>query len=195
MELPELVVRALIETIILLGFLGLTLKSARMTFGRQVGKPFRATESFLLVSFFVLWGFAQGLDRFQYEYPNGYTSAPISRFAMYQYQDDEKVRVSWQWRVGNRGEVSNLNLAALFPAISVPGISSRMTYLAGFRDGAGKADPDITRELNSWATGIFRELRSRGHNVQTLMFLEVSLPDGEARKLMEWEWGKIEFEH
>lgn len=185
---PELIARAALEAVFLVALLGSVLVFSRL---RKRLAPLGAGLIVVVLAFFGLWGAAQLLDRWQYDYPQGPSAVPLTRFAMYQVQIAESVRETYGWELDRGdGDVDELNIADEFESIGLPPLSTRMRVLLNWAQEPVGSDDHVAaeHELALYALGLVRAVGATGDADATVRFLEVTgTPDSPRTEvLLEW---------
>jgi hypothetical protein len=186
---PELIVRAVLELLFLVTVLGLIVVFSR--FRRRL-RPLGAGVIVVVFVFFGAWGAAQMLDRWQYDYPQGVSAVPLTRFAMYQVQIAESVRDSYAWQVVTpEGDVVDVNIAREFEAIGLPPLSTRMrTLLDGAQSDVGTAEyTEAEYQLSLYARGLIARLDV---GVAEVRFLELTGTPAQPQERVMLSWTAAE---
>ena len=191
---PVLVLRALGEMVVLLGLVGLLFAATDL---RRRLHPLGVGALSVFFTFLLAWGAVQLVDRWQYEYPQPLSFAPLTRFAMYQAQLEESVTETYAWNATSAdGTTFDVNIAGQFSSVGLPPMSTRMRILLGdVQEPPGSADHEAAgRELGLYAQGLQAALGEDEVEVETVRFLRVTgtVADPAQEVLMEWTADELE---
>lgn len=136
------------------------------------------------------------LDRWQYDFPNGFSPIPFTRFAMYSIFIPEKVESSYSWELKTEVGWRELNVSNTFNSMSVSNLSSRMMHYHD-RLLANPGDVSVIAELELWADVILLDVYTSSESsgewqTSEIRFSSVSGDENRSLKQVLWASGAIE---
>lgn len=156
-QLIGLIGRAAVEALALLLVCWIAWAKAGL---REAIAPLGSKKQLTVVLVASLMVAIQLTDRWQYFYPQPFSSYPLTRFAMYSISDVREEAVTYEiLAVFDDGTVESINLTTTFSAIGLPSLNTRMMAISTDLDS-----DDVTVQAaaqNDFALFISAELKAR----------------------------------
>lgn len=157
-KLPELIVRATVESALLLILLGLIFRY----FAHKSLKLLGAWRLLGFLVFVLLWTGVHLLDRWQYFYPQKISFYPLTRFAMYQIGDSRPIAKAYDFvGIYRDGSERSENLSQAFRAVGLPAFSTRMRVLTRHIEMGGDKAEAAKREFLMFIQSYLRYLKAQ----------------------------------